>query len=137
MTALSHVSLVIGLGSSCSQPLLAKRPSRTAGSFLKLISNPCVVEIWLKPDPTAAKMPGETEACRGEKAVFGMTPSWSHLRQFTSNSGEKAVVAGEPCARGIRLKPDFSLQNSRTTSYADCSGRSLMAARTSCADLPP
>ena len=27
MTALSHVSLVIGLGSSCSQPLLAKRPS--------------------------------------------------------------------------------------------------------------
>ena len=27
-TALSHVSLVIGLGSSCSQPLFAKRPSR-------------------------------------------------------------------------------------------------------------
>ncbi len=31
-TALSHVSLVIGFGSSCSQPLLAKRPSSTAGS---------------------------------------------------------------------------------------------------------
>ena len=35
MTALSHVSLVIGFGSSCSQPLLAKRPSSTAGSFSK------------------------------------------------------------------------------------------------------
>ena len=32
ITALSHVSFVIGLGSSCSQPLFAKRPSRMHGS---------------------------------------------------------------------------------------------------------
>ena len=39
-TALSQVSLVIGFGSSCSQPLLANRPSRTAGSLRKAISRP-------------------------------------------------------------------------------------------------
>ena len=32
ITALSQVSLVIGFGSSCSQPLLANRPSRIDGS---------------------------------------------------------------------------------------------------------
>ena len=36
--ALSQVSLVIGLGSSCSQPLLANRPSKSVGSGRKTIS---------------------------------------------------------------------------------------------------
>src|SRR5262249_2025736 len=36
--ALSQVSLVRGFGSSCSQPLLAKRPSKRVGSGLKAIS---------------------------------------------------------------------------------------------------
>src|SRR3954470_21127334 len=36
----SHVILVSGLGSSCSQPLLAKRPSHTVGSGRKMISSP-------------------------------------------------------------------------------------------------
>ena len=40
IAALSQVSFVIGLGSSCSQPLFAKRPSNTDGSFLKEISRP-------------------------------------------------------------------------------------------------
>ncbi len=44
-TALSQVSRVIGLGSSCSQPLLAKRPSRTDGS-------------WRNDDLDARRRPG-------------------------------------------------------------------------------
>ena len=39
-TALSHVSFVIGFGSSCSQPLLANRPSSTEGSRRNEISRP-------------------------------------------------------------------------------------------------
>jgi hypothetical protein len=39
-TALSHVNRVIGFGSSCSQPLFAKRPSRTDGSVRNEISTP-------------------------------------------------------------------------------------------------
>ena len=37
---LSHVTFVSGLGSSCSQPRFAKRPSKTAGSVRKAISGP-------------------------------------------------------------------------------------------------
>src|SRR6476619_3118326 len=37
---LSQVILVSGLGSSCSQPLFAKRPSQTFGSGRKMISRP-------------------------------------------------------------------------------------------------
>ena len=36
----SHVILVSGLGSSWSQPLLAKRPSQIVGSGRKMISSP-------------------------------------------------------------------------------------------------
>ena len=38
--ALSQVSLVRGLGSSWSQPLLANRPSQIVGSGRKTISSP-------------------------------------------------------------------------------------------------
>ena len=38
--ALSQVSLVSGFGSSCSQPLLAKRPSQTVGSGRNATSSP-------------------------------------------------------------------------------------------------
>src|SRR5688500_6304681 len=36
----SHVILVSGFGSSCSQPLFAKRPSQMVGSGRKMISSP-------------------------------------------------------------------------------------------------
>src|SRR6476660_2165120 len=36
----SQVIFVNGFGSSCSQPLLAKRPSQTVGSGRKIISRP-------------------------------------------------------------------------------------------------
>src|SRR6202040_791633 len=38
IAALSHVSLVTGLGNSCSHPLLANRPSYTVGSGRKIYS---------------------------------------------------------------------------------------------------
>src|SRR5688500_5041724 len=42
----SHVILVSGFGSSCSQPLLAKRPSQMVGSGLKIISSPDPLGLW-------------------------------------------------------------------------------------------
>src|SRR5258706_15927264 len=64
----------------------------------------------------------------GAYAEFGITPSCSQRRHDVSNSGFGSV----------RLKPDPVLldQCSRTMSYADRSGRSVIAAITSCADLP-
>src|SRR5262249_52601855 len=41
----SHVIFVSGLGSSCSQPLLAKRPSPMVGSGRQMISSPLVSEV--------------------------------------------------------------------------------------------
>src|SRR5436190_23285163 len=41
---LSHVSFVSGLGNSCNQPLLAKRPSQTVGSGVKVNSSPDVCD---------------------------------------------------------------------------------------------
>src|SRR5579862_639365 len=41
--ALSQVILFCGLGSSCSQPLLANDPSHMVGSGRKTISSPCAV----------------------------------------------------------------------------------------------
>src|SRR6185295_16686343 len=129
MTALSHVSLVIGLGSSCSQPLFAKRPSRIDGSLRNAISRPG--EVRLEPDAAGAGgvlvafaagdarvASGFSRTSSGVYAVFGITPSCSHRRQFASSFGS-------------------TFQNSRTRSYADRSGRSLIAAISSWADRPP
>jgi hypothetical protein len=71
MMALSHVSLVIGLGSSCSQPLLANRPSRTDGSFRNAISRAAA------GCNRAARKTEQPRALTGfcGKAVFGITPS--------------------------------------------------------------
>ena len=41
MATESHVSMVRGLGNSCSQPLFAKRPSQMVWSGRKTISRPC------------------------------------------------------------------------------------------------
>src|SRR6185295_3613706 len=98
MTALSHVSFVIGFGSSCSQPLLAKRPSRTDGSGRNAISRPG--EVRLKPDASGAGgvlvafgagdalvASGFSRTALGANAVFGITPSCSQRRQFASSFG--------------------------------------------------
>ena len=46
--ALSQVSLVSGFGNSCSQPLLAKRPSKSVGSGRNKISREFPVS-WALP----------------------------------------------------------------------------------------
>src|ERR1700680_835012 len=116
-TALSHVSFVIGFGSSCSQPLFAKRPSRIDGSLRNETSKP---EAGVTA-PRRSK-PGQTETDFGANAVLGTTPSCTQRRHEASNASFGCVWVERD-------------QYSRTMSYADRSGRSLIAAISSCADL--
>src|SRR6202043_616145 len=74
-TALSHVSLVIGFGSSCSQPLFAKRPSRIEGSLRKEISKPGGGEVGVVAGVAEATAADTRETGFGGNAVFGTTPS--------------------------------------------------------------
>src|SRR4051812_19965817 len=67
--ALSHVSFVNGLGSSCNQPLWANRPSQMLGSGRKIISYPAgggvtgdCRSVWLAVTATVGL------------AVLGITP---------------------------------------------------------------
>src|SRR5207237_977565 len=90
ITALSQASFVIGLGSSCSQPLFANRPSRTHGSLRNAISNPDAAVAGV-----GAAGGLRTEMLRAGNAVFGMTPSCSHRRQPDSNSGESPAGPDE------------------------------------------
>src|SRR6476661_7727762 len=94
-TALSHVSLVIGLGNSWSQPLLEKRPSRTHGSFLNVISRPPRgvslppsppggLGATGAPDPTAAAASAATETFTEGSGGRSTMPSWSQRRQARS-----------------------------------------------------
>src|ERR1700722_4122488 len=79
--ALSQVNLVMGFGTSCNQPLLAKLPSPTEGSGRNTISIP-------PPIPFAAAgaddAPGVTGL--GTKAEFAITPSFSEDSQNPSKS---------------------------------------------------
>src|SRR5437762_7587526 len=69
----SHVIFVSGLGSSCSQPLFAKRPSQMVGSGLKMISRPALgvgdrgSGIGFGATPPAG---AEVEATAAEAAAF-------------------------------------------------------------------
>src|SRR5262249_54057765 len=97
-TALSQVSFVIGLGSSCSQPLLAKRPSSTHRSFLNEISyepaGPVVVAVdgpGRSPAAGSARASSRAtlpaiETLSGASGGRSTTPSWSHRRQPLSKS---------------------------------------------------
>src|SRR5262245_2388298 len=117
-SALSHVIFVIGLGNSCSQPLFAKRPSRTHGSRRNASSIP---ELGIGDWGLGIGVTGDAGRSAtgfGVNAVLGITPSCSHLRQFSSLFGS-------------------TFHCSRMISYAERSGRSLIAATTSCADFPP
>ena len=84
-SALSQVSLVIGLGSSWSQPLLAKRPSRSVGSGRRASSKPfagtLVASSRAAATPTSAASAG---AARGS-ALASTTPSCSAARKASSN----------------------------------------------------
>ena len=68
--ALSQVIFVVKSGSSCSQPLLANRPSKTFGQGKKVTSVPAA----------AAGMAGrlaEAVTLAGRAVVPSATPSWT------------------------------------------------------------
>src|SRR5262249_44897672 len=113
-----HVSFVIGLGSSCSQPLLANRPSRTAGSRRNDISRPvAIADCGLG---IADSRPDATFTDFGANAVFGMTPSCSHLRHAASKAVSNPVRRGAaPAPVVVAVRPR---QKSRTMSYGERSG---------------
>ena len=97
--ALSHVSLVCGFGSSCSQPLLAKRPSNTVGSARNTISRP------LLPPGFDDGSTGRPVTVFTAAPVSGTSPSCSALRQNVSNPAPCSVVR--------------SCQQARTASWLD------------------
>src|SRR5438132_6853174 len=72
--ALSQVSLLIGLGHSCSQPLFAKRPSQTVGSAQKFSSSSAAgdTRVLAAAEVTASIF---TCACFGANAVPAINPS--------------------------------------------------------------
>src|SRR5208282_5335206 len=112
--ALSQVSLVRGLGTSCNQPLLAKLPSPMEGSGRRTISIPPAFAL-------AAPLSEVLDlTVFGGRAVFATTPSFSEVCQNWSKSA-----------------PGFCFcQSPRTTSCPVVPAWPASTARISCADLP-
>src|SRR5688572_25093855 len=119
--ALSQVILVTGLGSSWSQPLLAKRPSYTVESRRKFTSNAGAIigAVGAGGGATGVEGGAAAEGAAGTgdavddaasaapvvNAVPGMKPSWSHLRQVFSNCAAAscaASIGGAACACATR-----------------------------------
>src|SRR6202044_3013754 len=82
-TALSQVILLWGLGSSCSQPLLANDPSQMVGSGRNMISRPWAVSTGEAGGVFAVTLIAAS-------AVFGTTPSCSAFCQKMSKLGTLA-----------------------------------------------
>src|SRR5215472_14540704 len=87
--ALSQVSFVNGLASSCSQPLLAKRPSQTLGSGRKAISSPLTTSDAAAP----VANPSLSETGLGGRAEPAITPSFNDVSHHASKL-EIACPAG-------------------------------------------
>ncbi len=79
-TALSQVILFCGLGSSCSQPLLANDPSQIVGSGRNMISMPCAGFGCGAGGIFAVTLTAGS-------AVLGTTPSFNAFCQKTSKLG--------------------------------------------------
>ncbi len=119
-TVLSQVSLVNGLGSSCSQPRFAKLPSWTVGSARRTSSRPDAAG----PGAPMAANTSPAATAFGGNALPATTPSCTDVRQKDSASSAPAPAAA--CT-----------QVSRTTSYAARPGVCDRPISMSCADLPP
>ena len=90
----SHVTFVSGFGSSCSQPLLAKRPSHTVGSGRKMISRPPVAGgVVVLPATPVDRVPA-APACCG--AVHRPEHSSRHCLQRS---------ARRACSRELATRP--------------------------------
>src|SRR5882672_12674715 len=88
---LSQVIFVSGFGSSCNQPLFAKRPSKIVGSGRKTSSKEPVL-AGSADVPSAFLCDSElaqsdfSETVFAVSAVFGTKPSCRHLRHHDSKS---------------------------------------------------
>src|SRR5436190_23977092 len=89
MIALSQVSLVIGLGNSWSQALLANRPSKIVGSGRKLSSRPAAGALY------AGMLAAFGWPLTRARAVFGITPSRSADCQPDSKLPVLPPLAGQ------------------------------------------
>ncbi len=124
IAAFSQVSLVIGCGSSCSQTLLAKRPSYTFGSAANAISIPCSARGVAIRGVTAcaSAFPSTVRPVSTAAAVPGTMPSASQRSQLPSKS---------PGAL------PWACQNRRSSSWAPTSPSPTNAASTSASWTPP
>src|SRR3954471_16195172 len=77
--ALSQVSLVTGLGSSWSQPLLLNRPSQTVGSGRKTSSRPPADDAAAGGDGLGPSSPFGSAGTAGS-FVPSTTPAWTEVR---------------------------------------------------------
>src|SRR4051794_6996229 len=94
----SHVTFVSGLGNSCSQPLLAKRPSHTVGSGRKMISSPPVAGgVVVLPCAIAGGLGAAAPACCVAGAPAGALGT---ARLFSGAGGTAAPAAAAPAAAG-------------------------------------
>ncbi len=84
---LSHVTLVSGFGSSCSQPRFAKRPSNTEGSVRNAISRPAGAALR----PAFSQPPKTTFTVFSGNAVPATTPSCSARFQRCSKPSEPSA----------------------------------------------
>src|SRR5437773_1945381 len=82
---LSQVIFVKGFGSSCNQPLFAKRPSKIVGSGRKTSSKEPSLTVGLVPASALAQS-DLSETVFADSAVFGTKPSWRHWRHQDSKS---------------------------------------------------
>src|SRR5437762_6197139 len=106
--ALSQQRVVTGLGSSCSQPLLANRPSKRVGSGRKLISySPAAGgagrSCW-------AQLPASAVFDSRGRALPAITPDRTDSCQNVSNSPDFLV------------SPNHFRQNARTISRPSVGG---------------
>ena len=106
----SHVIFVSGLGSSCSQPLFAKRPSQIVGSGRKMISRPPArgpsgraseVRRCDRSTALCEPTPAPRSSARGPRLVTN--PSCSACFQKPSKVGY-----GRPCRVGDRPAGDLA-----------------------------
>ena len=91
--AVSHVSFVSGFGASCSQPLLAKRPSQTVGSGRNTSSSPAGAAGGAAQEPAAARQRWR-RCLRGGRSRCCRRSCGELLRRLAAARGRRHAGAG-------------------------------------------
>src|SRR3954471_10271500 len=111
MAALSQVSLVSGLGSSCSQPLFENEPSKIVGSASKAISKSGEEEMPVDPLAGAFSRSCDPSRRRSElpsKAESAIAPSCSDVSHQSSNSSASRSEDRSRQYERTTSRPSFS-----------------------------